>query len=109
MTGQDEIIELRKRGQRPYIVFLNDFPCNTGRLAGDHFTVSVSPDEQPEWLDLRFLLGMRVSVLASSEKRARRFLEACKDAGAVTIGVGAPRVDANDPWDKRSYSEVWHG
>lgn len=108
MRGQEVIIELRKTGKIPSTVFLNDYRCDTDRFdTGDHFTVSLSPEEQPEWLDLRFLVGLRVSISGSTEKRARRLLEACKVAGARTVAAGA-LADPLDPFCKLNYSEVWH-
>lgn len=97
MRGHERIIDMRRAGMRPAIVFLNDYPCKTDWPEhGDHATVCVAGD-QPEWLDLRFLVGMRVSVSASTEARGRRFMAACQKAGAATVGVGS------DSW-----SEVWH-
>ena len=108
MKGQDAIIELRKSGRKPSTVFLNDYESDVDRFeTGDHFTISISPDEQPERLDLRFLVGLRVSISASTEKRARGLLEACKVVGAKTVAVGA-KADSSDPFCKRNYSEVWH-
>ena len=106
MRGHEAIIAMRQTGKRPAIVFLNDYPCKTDWADhGDHATVEVFQD-QPEWLDLRFLVGMRVSVSASSETRGKRFMEACKRAGAATVAAGAPLLA-----DKRfnaSWSDVWH-
>ena len=107
MRGHDSIIALRQTGKIPSTVFLNDYACATDRFeTGDHFTVEILPSEQPEWLDLRFLVGLRVSVSGSTENRARRLLEACKLAGAAVIAVGAP-ADNSDPFCNKSYSEVW--
>jgi len=109
MTGQDAIKALRRSRQRPEWVFLNDYPCDTSRPdATDSYTVSIDPTEAIEALDLRFLIGLKVNVAGSTEKRARALLEACKLAGAVTVAVTA-RADADDPWSERNYAEIWHG
>lgn len=90
MRGHEGIIDMRKQGKRPGIVFLNDYPCAEQldwQQWGDHATVEVHGD-QPEWLDLRFLIGLRVSISAATIERGKRFMEACKRAGATTIGAG---------------------
>jgi hypothetical protein len=109
MTGQDAIKELRRSGRKPMWVYINDYPCATGRTEHtDSYTVSIDPTEAIEALDLRFLIGLKVNVAGSTEKRARALLEACKLAGAVTVAVTA-RADADDPWSERNYAEIWHG
>jgi hypothetical protein len=107
MKGHEPIIALRQAGKKPAIVFLNDFPCSTDwPRFGDHATVDVSGD-QPEWLDLRFLIGMRVSITGMSEKRAKRLLEACKRAGAVTVAAGVAQHVGGGRFEP-VWSEVWH-
>lgn len=106
MNGHEKVIHMRQAGSKPKIVFVNDYPCQTDWFEhGDHATVCVAGD-QPEWLDLRFLVGLTVSVSASTENRAKRFLEACKGAGAAVVAVGSPPAQ-DDPWCERNYSEVW--
>ena len=108
MRGHHEVIHIRETGKRPAIVFLNDAGLKflAREYAGDNFSVCLDDGEQPEWLDLRFLVGLTVSVSATSESRARRFLEACKGAGAATVAVCSP-PGADDPWSQRNYAEVW--
>lgn len=102
MKGHEPIVAMRRAGKRPSIVFLNDFPCATDwPRFGDHPTVEVHGD-QPEWLDLRFLVGLNVSISASTEKRGRRLLEACKKAGASVVGAGySERINGR-------YESVWN-
>ena len=107
MKGHEPIISLRQSGKKPAIVFLNDFPCDTDwPRFGDHATVDVSAD-QPEWLDLRFLVGLRVSITGTSEKRAKRFMEACKAAGAITVGAGVSAHVSGGRYEP-GWSEIWH-
>lgn len=108
MRGHEQIIAMRKAGKRPSIVFLNDHECMRGELDwrqyGEHATVEVHGD-QPEWLDLRFLIGMRVSITASSVKRGQRFMDACKRAGAATVAAGyCERVNGRF---EGVWSDVW--
>lgn len=107
MRGHEGIIAMRKAGKKPGIVFLNDYPCSTEWMnARDHATVDVSGD-QPEWLDLRFLIGLRVSITGATEKRAKRLMDACKRAGAVTVAAGAP-VPKDGYFAESPWSEIWH-
>lgn len=110
MKGHLSIIKMRESGLKPSLVFINDFPSRTDWEAhNDHPLVEISPDEQPEWLDLRFLFNLRVSVTGSTEKRAQRLFEACKKAGAVT--VAACHVDNSVDNIQRvqvRWCEIWH-
>jgi hypothetical protein len=107
VKGHETIIAMRRDGQKPAIVFLNDFACDAEwPRFGDHATVDVS-GEQPEWLDLRFLVGLRVSITGTSEKRAKRLLEACKQAGAVTVGAGTAAHVSGGRFEP-GWSEIWH-
>jgi len=107
MRGHDAIIAMRKAGRKPAIVFLNDYPCDTDWTTfSEHATIEVS-GEQPEWLDLRFLVGLRVSITGASEKRAKRFLEACKQAGAMTVGAGTCSHVSGGRFEP-GWSEIWH-
>jgi hypothetical protein len=107
MRGHEAIIAMRKQGQRPAVVFLNDYPCETSPTRyADHATVDVSAD-QPEWADMRFLVGLRVSITGATEKRAKRFLEACKAAGAASVGAGTCTKMDNGKFEP-GWSEIWH-
>lgn len=109
MRGHEGVIEMRKHGRKPAIVFLNDHPSLPGELDwlryGEHATVEVYRDV-PEQLDLRFLVGLRVSITAASVDRAKRFMEACKRAGATTVGAGV--VEATSGRHEGVWSAVWH-
>jgi hypothetical protein len=99
MKGHEGIIAMRRSGKKPTIVFLNDYPCKIGGPT-DHATVDVAGD-QPEWLDLRYLVGLTVSISASSEKRSKRFMQACINAGAAVVAAGsAEKVNGR-------YEAVW--
>ncbi len=105
MRGHEKLIEMRKAGKRPAIVFLNDFPCRTDWFeTGDkHVTVSVDGDNLDR-VDLRFLVGLTVSASSFDESRAKAMFAACKKAGAAVVGaghaVGYPRIGTG-------WCEVW--
>ena len=105
MNGQEHVIAMRRSGKRPSVVFLNDFACQTDwQTFGDYPTVDVH-GEQPEWLDLRFLVGLTVSISTTSEKRGRRFMDACKKAGAAVVGAGCNEF--KDGRFQAVWSDVW--
>jgi hypothetical protein len=108
MRGHEPILAMRKAGKRPAVVFLNDYPGLPGELDwaqhGEHATVEVCGD-QPELLDLRFLVGMRVSISAETVDRAERFMQACKEAGAELVGAGV--VEVVNGRHEGVWSAVW--
>ena len=109
MNGHAELLKLRMSGKKPAWVFLNDFPCQTDWFTtGDHVTISTGISDAPETLDLRFLAGVKVSVVSLSENRAKRFFEACKRAGAKSVAAicAQPGVPAHK---QTGWCEVWHG
>ena len=88
MRGHLELIEMRKAGFKPPIVFLNDWPLNLKwREPTDLPEVSIV-DEKPQHADLRFLIGLRVSITCNTEARAKAFFEAAKDAKAEIVACG---------------------
>jgi hypothetical protein len=85
MYGHEPLIEMRKKGQKPSIVFLTDYPGKPNwHEQGDYPEVSVYHDV-PERADLRFLVNLNVNITASSKDRAKALLEACRKAGAQTV------------------------
>ena len=106
MRGHETILAMRQQGKRPSIVFLNDFPCQTDwAYRGDSATVNIS-GEAVETLDLRFLVGMTVSVLSTDENRATAILEACKAAGAAVVAVGCARMGERG-YVESTMGEIW--
>ena len=107
MLGHAQIIAMRKSGKRPEIVFLNDFPCKTDWAEhGEYATVQIMSHESIESLDLRFLVGLTVSVAGNTEHRAKRLFEACKLAGASTVAACGPTA-ASDHYAENTWSDLW--
>lgn len=108
MRGHEAIISMRMQGKKPGFVFLNDWDCDTNWPEhGDHATVCIATDD-PDTADLRFVKGLRVSISASTENRAKAFFEACKAmepevVAAVHMKAGVPA------WKQDGWLEVWHG
>lgn len=89
MRGQEAILNMRRAGKKPSIVFVNDYPCDTDwHEYAEHATVQILPSETIDLLDFRFVVGMQVSVSGSTMERAKAIARACKAAGAKTVGAG---------------------
>lgn len=89
MRGHEDLIAMRMAGRKPEIVFINDFPCRTDWLTwGDHATVCVSGDSVVD-MDLRFVLGLTVSVAAQTGARASRIAQICKNNGAAVVAYSS--------------------
>jgi hypothetical protein len=105
MRGHDEIIRMRQGGKKPAMVFINDWPCRVDWFDNsDHATVSTAGDAV-EALDMRFAVGLAVSISAQSESRAKALSDACKEAGADL--VAACHVKDAAPWRQDGWREVW--
>lgn len=87
MKGHEQLIKIRKQGFKPPIVFIDD--CVEFQmwnwLDEGYKYVTINTDESDciEALDLRFLVGLRVSVLSYSKKRSMRLIEALERAGVA--------------------------
>jgi ATP-dependent Clp protease adapter protein ClpS len=107
MRGQEQIIAARMAGKKPSIVFLNDYPCKTDWFeTGEHVTVCTDGDLMTS-MDFRFLIGLRVSISALTEQRAKAIFERVKQAGAGV--VAACHVQEHQhPLDAAGWSFVYH-
>ena len=75
MRGHDAILNLRRNRMKPAYVWLQD----TG-LAPTDLAITLSPQDIPEALDLRILVGVTVLVEATNRQRLGRILKACMDS-----------------------------
>jgi hypothetical protein len=106
MRGHENIIALRVQGKSPKIVFLNDYPCKTDWFENsDHATVCT--DNNPiSSLDLRFLVGLTVSISASSEGRAKALFAKAKQFGAKTVAACHVQPDKHQ-FEQSGWAEVF--
>jgi hypothetical protein len=106
MRGHTAIIEQRMQRRAPRIVFVNDYPCKTDWFEhAEQATVCTHGDTLSN-LDLRFLVGLRVSISATTEARAQALFERVKAAGAQA--VAAVHVQPNcHPLDQRGWCQVF--
>ena len=73
MTGHESILKLRRSGRKFAYVWVSDFPHCTM----DGWTVRVAGDN-PELLDLRFLVGSTVIVEGADAARVNRIAASCR-------------------------------
>lgn len=119
MRGHTELIQMRRQQKTPKIVFINDYHCETdwlnpGEMYGeewpsDHATISTAGDFM-ETIDLRFVVGLTVSISGTDEKRVKALFESCKDNGAVVVAAGV--TDPSKPIrEQAGWTEIWrsHG
>jgi hypothetical protein len=86
MTGQHEILRMRREGVAPLFVWVSDF--TTATLDG--MTVCVAGDT-PELEDFRFLVGLTALVEGADGKRVERIAACCgKHAKRVIASVIQP-------------------
>lgn len=117
MYGHEALITMRKGGQSPKIVFINDYHDATARdwqnpgekygetWPSDHATISTAGDFM-ETIDLRFVVGLTVSISGTDESRVKALYESCKDNGAAVVAAGV--TDPSKPIHKQSgWTEVW--
>ena len=88
MTGHQPLIAMRMAGKRPAYVSLWDEP---GIDFAKHPElqafpdVRITPEDVPERLDLRFVVGLPVVVTVSDNDRLKRLVLACERAGAASV------------------------
>lgn len=106
MRGHEAIIRMRLKRKVPSIVFVNDYPCDTDWFEhGDQSTVCVDGDPVMG-LDLRFLTGLRVSISALSEERAKALFERVKAVNPISVAAGHTKIDQH--WSEQDgWVEMW--
>lgn len=94
MTGHDQLLRMRRSGQKPACVWVVDDDSETGReqartwhevpndFAGKFFAhIQLSESDVPEALDFRCVVGLRVHVeCGRSVERSKRLIRALWDA-----------------------------
>ena len=110
MKGHEGIIKLRLAGKAPELILLDDLshpsPLTDWESYDSMPTVCVHGNAI-EGLDLRFLVGCKVSVTSHSEDRAKRLFNACKAAGATWIA--ASHTEMRGEVAKTGWMDFYHG
>lgn len=108
MKGHEPIIALRKAGFKPDFVCINDYNCDTDwDKWGETATVCVA-NEPIKTLDLRFLVGLRVSISGSDESRVKALFDACKRASCKQV-LACHIQDGVPSWKQAGWVGVWNG
>ena len=107
MIGHQGILKLRFAGKKPQMVFIiEDNYATDWEKYGDYPTICIRPEEAVELLDLRFLVGLGVSITSTSETRSRLLCEVCKrycDTVAASHLIRIP----NKTIFTTGWSEIW--
>jgi len=107
MNGHETIIQMRKGGQSPGIVFINDYPCKTNWAEWGEYATICTKGDSISSLDLRFLVGLSVSISATSESRAKALFDLCKKACAKTVAA-CQVIEEHHHSKQTGWAEVWH-
>jgi len=106
MRGHENLIAIRQRGMKPKMVFINDYQCQTDWFeTKEHVTICTHGDDI-ETLDIRFFIGLAVSVSTTQEKRAKALLEACKRALVSVCAVCVIETDKHAS-EQSGFCEIW--
>ena len=107
MRGHERLIDMRRAGKAPRMVFINDYKCATDwfEIPGDAVTICTDGDAI-ELLDLRFLVGLTVSVGSTNEKRAKALFDRCKRASASVVAACHVQEKAH-PTMQSGWTQVW--
>ena len=103
MRGHDHIIQMRLRGFRPESVMVWDQPIKVRepQWVEDYRYMDVCTDgDNIPALDLRFLVGLHVTVLGDNSNRVKQIALQCKQSGAEA--VVAQSKDRFAMWTKRA-------
>lgn len=110
MTGHEPLQKLRRTGRKPACVWVMDDDAPISRsMANDwhteanpfdskvHAHIAINPDDIPEALDFRCLVGMTVHMECNRGKdRAKRLFDALVAAGPKVVMA----VQGGDVWVK---------
>jgi len=88
MRGHDRIISMRQKGFKPQAVFLWDMPVviSDPKWVEDFAFMDVcTAGDSLGSLDLRFVVGLPVTVMGDEMNRVRQIAGECKKAGADRV------------------------
>jgi hypothetical protein len=93
VKGHTQLIAMRLSGWRPAWAWVNvDEDAARAWVDWHQWTpdlaeLLVEPDDVPELLDMRPLVGIKVGVMGPNEARVRKVAKACQEAGAVVLAA----------------------
>jgi len=118
MTGHEPLIAMRKAGQRPEAVFLDDFHSPSardwsepGKAFGqvwpmDYPTIEIAQNDNPRTLDLRFVVGLQVHISSPKESRAKALFERARQCGAAVVAAAVLEPGVR-PREQSGWLEIW--
>ena len=83
MTGHEPILAMRRAGSKPLYVWLTDH----AKVTPHPLTVRIQPQDVPEQLDLRFLVGVTALVEGADPARVQRLADACRPIARRVIAT----------------------
>jgi hypothetical protein len=107
MRGHTTIMRIRSEGKAPPLVFVNDYPCKTDWFEHAEHAMVCTDGDSLSSMDFRFLTGLRVSVSATSEARARALFDRIKAAGATAVAAVHVQQDRHSS-DQSGWCEVFN-
>lgn len=87
MRGHETIIQMRKAGRRPGIIFINDFPSSTRWGEWSEYAQVCTAGDSLADIDLRFVIGLKVSITSESQQRAKSIMQIAINCGATDVGA----------------------
>jgi len=109
MRGHEALIEMRRDKKRPQGIWITQNPsidCMKWDKAAETLPypeIEILPNETPESLDLRYVVGLKVHVCGATDyKKAKRLHAALVEAGAsrVVTDVNGLLIDSElGEWD----------
>ena len=106
MRGHTEIIAARMQRKAPSFVFVNDYPCKTDWFERAEQATVCTHGDAIDTLDLRYLVGLRVSISATTEARAQALFARVKAAGAAAVAAVHVQPDCH-PTAQRGWCQVF--
>ena len=118
MHGHQPLIDMRRGGAKPSgIVFIDDLPnpiSKDWQNPGESRAEVWEPDQPTictygdviQMLDMRFLVGLTVSVSSYSEIRAKALFEKAKVCGAAVV-ASTHAIEVPKPFGQTAFKSGW--
>ena len=108
MHGHEPLLKMRLAKKIPDMVFIQEHMYATDwEQYNDYPTICIKPDELVEQLDLRFLVGLAVSLSTSSETRSKELLTVCKRYCNTVAASNVYQIEGKTLFTT-GFSTIWH-
>jgi hypothetical protein len=85
---------------------LNDYPCKTDWFENDDHATVCTHNDSLSSIDLRYLVGLTVSISAASESRAKALFSLVREAGAGVVAACHVKADKHQ-FEQDGWTEVF--